>query len=237
MPNLRKHPEAPPAEAVTDERDSESDPHRRGSRLFLAAGLVGAYAAFAATFRGPRERFWQRMTTTGAGLAAVALTTEHDLRTTRIRARDVALGLASAAGLYGVFRFGDRAARQVMPTGAQDIDDVYALRSLRPKTEIAARLALVIGPAEELFWRGFVQRRLQERTGRWKGAAAAAFAYGGAHVSAGNPTLIGAATTDGAYWSALAAAGMPMGALIVSHVAWDVWIFLLQPTTEVPAVT
>jgi membrane protease YdiL (CAAX protease family) len=177
------------------------------------------------------------MTTTGAGLAAVALATEHDLRATRIRARDVALGLASAAGLYGVFRFGDRAARQVMPTGAEDIDGVYALRSLRPKTDIAARMALVIGPAEELFWRGFVLRRLQERTGRWKGAAAAAFAYGGAHVSAGNPTLIGAATTAGAYWSALAAAGMPMSALIVSHVAWDIWIFLLQPTTEVPAVT
>jgi hypothetical protein len=23
---------------------------------------------------------------------------------------------------------------------------------------------------------------------------------------------------------------MPMGALVVSHVAWDVWIFLIQPT-------
>jgi membrane protease YdiL (CAAX protease family) len=236
---LEREPEptASADEVVVAQPDSEPEPHRRGSRLLLAAGVAGAYGAFAATFRGPRERFWQRMTATGAGLATVALTTGHDLRKTRIRKRDVALGLASAAGLYGVFRFGDRAARQVMPTGAEDIDDVYALRSLRPKGEIAARLAFVIGPAEELFWRGFVQRRLQERTGRWKGAAVAAFAYGGAHVSAGNPTLIGAATTAGAYWSALAAAGMPMGALIVSHVAWDVWIFLLQPTTEVPAVT
>jgi hypothetical protein len=34
----------------------------------------------------------------------------------------------------------------------------------------------------------------------------------------------------GAYWGLLAAAGMPMGALIVSHVAWDVWIFLVAPT-------
>jgi membrane protease YdiL (CAAX protease family) len=121
-----------------------------------------------------------------------------------------------------------------MPTGAEDIDEVYALRTLRPKGEIAGRLALVIGPAEELFWRGFVLRRMQRRSGRWRGAALAALAYGGAHVVTGNATLTGAATTAGAYWSALAAAGMPMGALVVSHVAWDVWIFLVQPTQVVP---
>jgi membrane protease YdiL (CAAX protease family) len=201
-----------------------------GPDLPLAVVLTGAYGAFAATFRGPRERFWQRMTATGAALGTMALIAEPSLRRTRIRPRDVALGLASAAGLYGVFRVGDRMARRIMPRGAEEIDDVYALRSLRPQNEIAVRLALVIGPAEELFWRGLVLRRLQHRLGRWRGAAAAAAAYGGAHVVTRNATLVGAAATAGAYWSALAAAGMPMSALVVSHVAWDVWIFLLQPT-------
>jgi len=200
----------------------------------LTAGLIGAYGAFAATFRGPRDRFWDRMTHTGLGLGTFALAAEPELRGTRVRPRDVALGLASAAGLYGVFRFGDRAARRIMPKGAEDIDDVYALRSLRPRIEIAARLALVIGPAEELFWRGFVLRRSQLSYGRWKGAAIAALKYGGAHLPTGNATLIGAATAAGAYWTALAAAGMPMGSLVVSHVAWDIWIFLLQPTQPVP---
>ena len=108
----------------------------------------------------------------------------------------------------------------------------YLRMASRP--EIAARLALVIGPAEELFWRGFVQRGLAERLGRWRGAAAAASAYGGAHMVATNLTLVGAAGTAGAYWSALAAAGVPMGALMVSHVVWDIWIFLLQPTEPQP---
>jgi hypothetical protein len=170
------------------------------------------------------------MTATGAALGTLALAGEADLRRTRVRARDVALGLASAAGLYGVFRVGDRAARRVMPKGDQEIDEVYALRSLRPRGEIAARLALVIGPAEELFWRGFVQRGMQRRLGRLRGAVMAAGAYSGAHVVTGNATLVGASATAGVYWSALAAAGMPMGALVVSHVAWDVWIFLIQPT-------
>jgi membrane protease YdiL (CAAX protease family) len=113
-----------------------------------------------------------------------------------------------------------------MPRGREEIDDIYALRSLRPKDELAARLGLVIGPAEELFWRGFVQGRA--------GYLAATALYGGAHFVTGNVTLIGAATVAGAYWGLLRALGMPLGALVVSHVAWDIWIFLIAPTVEEP---
>ena len=196
----------------------------------LRASLAGAYGAFAFTFRGPKERFWQRMTITGLSLGTLAVAGNADLRHVRIRLRDVVLGVGSAAALYAIFRVGDRAARRVMPRGGEDIDQTYALREIRPLPELAARLALVIGPAEELFWRGFVQRRIQRTSGRWAGAALAAGAYGGAHVASGNATLIGAASVAGAFWSGLAAAGMPMGALVVSHVAWDIWIFLLAPT-------
>ena len=163
-------------------------------------------------------------------MGSLALVADPELRRTRIRPRDVAVGAFAAAGLYAVFRIGDRVARRIMPTGAEDIEEVYRLRSLRPTPELAARLALVIGPAEELFWRGLVQRRLEARFGRWQGSAAAAAVYGAAHAVTGNPTLVGAASTAGAYWSALAATGLPMGALIVSHVIWDIWIFLVQPT-------
>jgi membrane protease YdiL (CAAX protease family) len=205
-------------------------PSRRGASLELLGALAAAYAAFAATFGGPRRRFWQRMTKTGIALGWLSLATEPDLGRLRPRANDVALGVGSAAALYGIFQAGDRLARRLMPRGAEDIGQVYELRNLRPAPEIAARLALVIGPAEELFWRGFVQRRLASRFGRWPGAALASVAYAGAHVSTGNLTLVGAAGTAGAFWSTLAAAGFPMPALIVSHVAWDLWIFLIAPT-------
>jgi hypothetical protein len=120
-----------------------------------------------------------------------------------------------------------------MPKGAEDIGDIYQLRTLRPKGEIAARLATVIGPAEELYWRGLVQAELARRLGPGRGAAAAAVIYGGAHVATGNATLVGAASVAGGVWSALAARGVPMPALIVSHVVWDIWIFLVQPTQPV----
>jgi hypothetical protein len=189
--------------------------------------------AFAATFRGPRPRFWQRMTLTGLALGSLALATSRPARRVRIGPGDVLLGAASAAALYVTFRAGDRFARRFVPGGDAQIRDIYTLRRIRPREEIALRLATVIGPAEELFWRGLVQSALMDRYGRWPGAAMAAMAYGGVHVVTGNFTLFGAAGIAGAHWCALYAAGVPLGALVVSHVAWDVWIFLVQPTGEV----
>jgi len=196
----------------------------------LTAGIGAAYVAFGLTFRGPRSRFWQRMTATGLSLGTLSLASSPDLRRTRPRPRDAVTGVASAAVLYGVFLVGDRLARTIMPSGDDDIADIYALRTLRPAPEIALRLAVVIGPAEELFWRGFVQPRMQARLGRWPGAAAGSAAYGLAHVVTGNATLVGAASVAGAFWSALAAAGTPMGSLVASHIAWDIWTFLVAPT-------
>jgi uncharacterized protein len=199
----------------------------------LALGLIGAQAGFAATFRGPRARFWQRMTLTGLALGSLALVTSGSARRTRIGPAEVGLGLASAAGLYATFKVGDTFARRFVPGGDAQIRDIYTLRTLRPKEEIATRLATIIGPAEELFWRGLVQEALMSRAGRWRGAALAAMAYGGVHIVTGNFTLFGAAGIAGAHWCFLYAAGVPLGALVVSHVAWDIWIFLVQPTGEI----
>jgi membrane protease YdiL (CAAX protease family) len=200
----------------------------------LAGGLAAAYAAFALTFRGPRKRFWQRMTMTGLALGSLALFAQPELRRVRPRpmdvARDVGLGLGSAGALYVIFQVGDRLARVILPGGSSDIESIYELNTLRPKKEIAARLAIIVGPAEELFWRGMVQERLSLRYGKVPGAILGTAAYGGAHLVTGNITLIGAATVAGAFWGGLAAAGVPMGALIISHMAWDIWIFLIAPT-------
>ena len=195
-------------------------------------GLLVAYSAFAFTFRGPRDRFWDRMTTTGAILGILATAADRSLQRPRLRARDAAFGVVIAAGLYGVFQVGDRMARRVLPLGNDNIRDIYELNTLRRKDEIAVRLAAVIGPAEELFWRGLLQRSIARRWGGPPAALVATVAYGGAHIVTGNPALIGAATVAGLYWSVLAMLGTPMAALIVSHVTWDIWIFLIAPTRE-----
>jgi membrane protease YdiL (CAAX protease family) len=146
------------------------------------------------------------------------------------------MGLASAATLYATFQVGDRFARRFVPGGERQIREIYALRELRPRPEIAIRLVTVVAPAEELFWRGLVQAALMRRLGRWRGAAAGAASYAGVHAVTGNITLLGAAGVAGAHWAALYALGVPLGALIVSHAAWDLWVFLLQPTPAPDAV-
>jgi len=146
-----------------------------------------------------------------------------------------ATGLGSAAGLYAVFQVGDRLARRIMPAGDREIGQIYELRTQAPKAAIATALALAIGPGEELFWRGLVQRSLQPRFGRVGAALLASSVYGGIHLVSENLTLTGAAATAGLFWGMVYAVEQRMAPLIVSHVAWDIWIFLISPTQELAA--
>jgi membrane protease YdiL (CAAX protease family) len=196
----------------------------------LALGIAAAQVAFALTFQGPRTRFWQRMTLTGVSLGSYALVVSRPARRVQIGKGELVMGLASAETLYVTFQLGDRFARRFLPGGERQIREIYALRELGSRPEIAVRLLAVVAPAEELFWRGLVQAALMRRLGRWRGAAAGVASYAGVHAVTGNLTLVGAAGVAGTHWALLYALGVPLGALIVSHAAWDIWIFLLQPT-------
>ncbi len=199
----------------------------------FAAGLGLAAVVWTAAFRG-RRHFWQKMTIGVGALGALALAANPDLRSSRQRPRprDLGVGLVTAAGLYGIFRLGDRFARRVMPTGAADIADVYERRKMAPRWFIAPALALVIAPGEELFWRGLVNGYLMQRLGRVGGSAVGAVIYGGIHLITGNLTLSGAAGIAGAFWSLQYLFDGRLPSVIVSHIAWDVWIFLVQPTVD-----
>jgi membrane protease YdiL (CAAX protease family) len=171
------------------------------------------------------------MTLGVGGLALYSLSLRPELRRLRFHARDLGLGLGSAAALYGIFRAGDRMARRIMPQGGREIAAIYGLRQSAPKASIAAALALIIGPGEEIFWRGLVQSRLQDRMGPLAGALAGSSLYAAVHLVSVNLTLTGAAGVAGLFWSLLYARGQRLEPLIISHVAWDLWIFLSAPTS------
>ena len=197
-------------------------------RVLFGLGLAGV--VWTSAFRGPRRRFWPRMTAGVGGLGLYALAADPRLRRERLRPPDIVRGLGSAAVLYLIFQVGDRLARRIMPAGGREIGDIYTLRTQAPRPAIAAALALAIGPGEELFWRGLVQRGLQPRFGRIGAALLASTMYGGIHLVSENLTLTGAAGTAGVFWGLVYAAEQRMAPLIVSHVAWDIWIFLIAPT-------
>ena len=207
---------------------SEAQVGRISGRHVLV-GMAGAAAVWTAAFRG-RSGFWARMAAGVGSLGAYALYANPDLRRTRIRRGDLARGVASATVLYGVFQLGDRFARRVMPNGGAEIDDIYRKRGLAPDPFIAATLALLIAPGEELFWRGLLNRYLAQELNPVAGNAAGATIYAAIHLVSGNLTLTGAAGVAGTFWSLEHLAQGRMGPLIVSHVAWDLWIFLVRPT-------
>ena len=198
-----------------------------GRRVLI--GMAGAGVLWTAAFRG-RSHFWTKMAAGVGALGGYALYANPDLRKTRLKAADVARGVASAGALYAIFQAGDRLARRVMPNGAAEIDDIYRKRAVASDRFIAAALALTIAPGEELFWRGLLNRYLAQRLGPVPGNALGATVYGAIHLVSGNLTLTGAAGVAGAFWSLEHLAQGRMAPLIVSHVAWDIWIFLVRPT-------
>lgn len=211
-----------------------SEQARRIRGRDFAIGITAASVLWTVAF-SRKQRFWETMAVGVGSLGAFALFANPELRQTRARPRDLAVGLGTAVGLYGVFQVGDRVARRVIPGGAADIEDIYLRRTLADRRFIAGALAVLIAPGEELFWRGLVNSYLAQELGPVKGNALGATIYGAVHLVTRNFTLFGAAGIAGAAWSLQWLFEGRMASQVVSHVAWDVWIFLVQPTMELPA--
>ena len=92
-------------------------------------------------------------------------------------------------------------------------------------------MALVIGPGEELFWRGFLQRRLQAQAGPGRGLVLATLLYAAVHIASSNPILVLAAFVCGLFWGLLYLRYQSMLLNMLSHLIWDLAIFLLLPVS------
>jgi membrane protease YdiL (CAAX protease family) len=106
---------------------------------------------------------------------------------------------------------------------------VYENKAQASPWLIAVLLLFIIGPAEEIFWRGFVQRRFVSRWGRWGGLLAATAAYTLVHIWAANLMLLLAAMAGGLFWGYIYLRTDSLAPVIISHAVWDVLIFILLP--------
>lgn len=212
----------------------------RSKREPLLVGAAGAVAAalFIVLFRfgrlGPLD-FW-------AGLAAsilVALVLAFavdrgyarrlaaDLRTGAVR--KIALGIASAAALYGVFAVGRLVALRLFPFAAGGIAAVYGLKAGVALPRVVLLIGLIIGPGEELFWRGFFQERTGATTRPAAGFVLTALLYTAVHMASGNLMLVLAAAVCGVFWGALYLRFRSPLLNVVSHTLWDLAVFVVFP--------
>jgi len=139
------------------------------------------------------------------------------------------LGVAAAALLYGLFAAGNGISRDVLPFAGTGISQVYQFKAGASPLRVIGLMALLIGPGEELFWRGFLQRRFQIHFGGVTGWLLAAAVYAVVHAGSGNPMLVLAAAVCGLYWGLLFLLTRSPLLVAVSHTVWDLAVFIVFP--------
>jgi CAAX protease family protein len=183
---------------------------------------------------GPLD-FWWGMSLSVAFLVVLSLLSDPSLRQSLVRdgkegpGKKIGLAVLSAVLLYAVFWVGNAASRTILPSAGQEISSVYGFKKSASLLRIGLLIVFVIGPGEEVFWRGFIQRRWQQKLGRLSGWALASLFYAAVHFGSGNPMLILSALACGLYWGALYSLFESVTLVAVSHAVWDMLIFIFFP--------
>lgn len=178
--------------------------------------------------------FWLEMT-----VSAIILTTfaffiwgRNLASTIKPAPSTVIMGVGIAILLWITFWVGDRIAGWLLPFERMQVDAIYAMRSNTPSWLISLLLLLIIGPAEEIFWRGCIQRYFARRRGANTAFILTTIIYTIIHIPSLNFMLVMAALVCGTIWGGLYRL-MPqrLPAIIISHALWDAAVFVWFPIT------
>lgn len=139
-------------------------------------------------------------------------------------------GVVLALFLWGVFWVGDKVAAWMFDFARPQVELIYGMKDGENPWHLILLLLLLIGPAEEIFWRGYIQKRLSNRWNPNVGLVVTTLIYALVHIWSFNFMLIMAALVVGAAWG-LAYRLFPknLGAILISHALWDVAVFVLFP--------
>ena len=142
---------------------------------------------------------------------------------------DLALGVGSAAVLWGVFWLGNYFSNLLFDFAQGQVAGVYAMKTGENQLVIALVLLFVIGPAEEIFWHGLVQSELTKKIPSPWVIVVTTLIYSLVHLPSLNFMLIMAAFVCGLFWSTMYYYNRNLLTVIVSHALWDVSVFVLFP--------
>ncbi|WP_349410144.1 CPBP family intramembrane glutamic endopeptidase [Pseudalkalibacillus sp. SCS-8] len=142
------------------------------------------------------------------------------------KAQQIFLAVVSGVFLYGLFAFGKTVVLSMAPTLFEELGALYGL--IQPKTIWHTLLVFVlIIPAEEWFWRGFVQSSLPGSSVFRIGVAVTL--YAAAHIASGSLLLVAAALVAGLFWGILYEYTQSLLPALISHWIFDLFFFLLFP--------
>ncbi|WP_174733726.1 CPBP family intramembrane glutamic endopeptidase [Mesobacillus harenae] len=137
-------------------------------------------------------------------------------------------GTLSGAALFGVFWAGSSVIDLLNLPMQDQIDTLY--REYAPSMLWQyVILILIIAPGEEIFWRGFIQKRLLKHTNAWTSIIVSTLMYTSVHFYSGHLALPLAALAAGLVWSSLYAWKRSIPLVIISHIVFDLLLFLFIP--------
>lgn len=203
-------------------------------------GVIAALAAvlFIGLFRlrhlGPLD-FWRWMSLNIVALVSLSLATDRRYGK-RLRddihsglPRKLILGVSSAVVLYALFAAGKAAAFKLFAFAPAAIADIYRLKLGAGLLDVSLLLGLIIGPGEEIFWRGFLQEKTGSLVGPDAGLWLTALVYALVHVASGNIMLVLAAAVCGVFWGLTYRIFRSPVLNAVSHTIWALAVFVFFP--------
>jgi len=143
--------------------------------------------------------------------------------------RWIAWGFLSALLLYLAFWIGNFVSRELFTFAGPGINHVYDFRQNASSARIVILMLLIIGPGEELIWRGFIQHHFARRYPPLTAFLISTFLYTAIHLGSLNFMLILAALVCGAFWGILYGRFQSIVLNVVSHTVWDVLVFVIFP--------
>ncbi|MBR5814113.1 MAG: CPBP family intramembrane metalloprotease [Bacteroidaceae bacterium] len=179
----------------------------------------------------PYVNFWWMMAGSASLLTLLAsLFAPGWWRQLRFTPSNIMLGILIAVALWGVFWLGDKLSQLMFDFARPQVDTIYGMKEGESPWLLTALLLLLIGPAEEIFWRGYVQRSLSQHWTPNVGFVVTTLVYTVVHVGSLNFMLVMAAFVAGAVWGLLYRLyPNRLTALIISHALWDVAVFVWFP--------
>lgn len=206
----------------------------RESDWKTAAGVLLAAVLWTIMFSprtAPHINFWVMMTCSGAALTIFTCWARPGWwKEVHIGLSDIASGVALATALWGVFWLGEFFSTLLFDFARPQVDSIYGMKDGENPLVLTLLMLLIIGPAEEIFWRGLVQNRFSALWSPNIGFIVTTLVYGLVHLAKFNFMLIMAAMVAGFVWG-LAYRFFPerLGAIIISHALWDCAVFIWFP--------
>ena len=176
-----------------------------------------------------RAWVWRLMPAILLAMGVAAVLARRPLAATRVGdGVALAVGTASGLALYVATRLFVAVAGRWEPF-RRDVVERYRDAAEVPLRESLALSLLIMVPAEELFWRGLVQARLDQSLVAVAAGVWTWLAYVGANAASGSLPIVAGAVVGGALWTGLAVWSGGVLASLLSHMLWTGLMLALPP--------